>query len=166
MGENRLDSIKALLDWSSNLVHFYGNSTRENAEAHWGHRYYPTVEQTINGTVRDGESTVRHWTMGCHGTSLFLKNVLRAINIPVRVPFICGHAEVQFVSEGKFMDHGDDPYNSTYTNSQCSADHLLLDTETFVERFGRTVNHDDPETCAGDNPVGRQVSEESVATCG
>lgn len=165
IGDTRLDSIEAMLDWSSNLVHFYGNSTRANAVAHWGHRYIPTVEQIINGTIREGESTPKHWTMGCHGTAFFLKNVLRAINIPVRVPFICGHSEVQFVSEGKFMDHGDDPYNSTYTESQCSADHLLIDTATFVERFGRTVNHEDPETCSGEGPVAMQVREESVATC-
>jgi hypothetical protein len=165
IGDTRLDSIEALIDWSANLTHFYGTGTRANAEAHWGHRYFPTVEQVVNGTIREGESTPKHWTMGCHGTSAFMKDVLRAINIPVRIPYICGHAEVQFLSEGKFLDHADDPYNSTYTESECSAEHLLLDTETFVERFGRPVNHDDSETCAGGGPVAMQVSAESVATC-
>jgi hypothetical protein len=165
IGDTRLDSIEALIDWSANLTHFYGSATRENAEAHWGHRYFPTVEQVVNGTIREGESTPQHWTMGCHGTSAFMKDVLRAINIPVRIPFICGHAEVQFLSEGKFLDHADNPYNSNYTQSACGPDHLLLDTETFVERFGRSVNHDDAETCAGDGPVAMQVRDESVATC-
>ncbi len=165
VGDSRLDSIHSLLDWSGNLVHFYGSSTRENMLAHWGHRYFPTVEKIIEGTIRQGESSPQHWTAGCHGTSFFLKNVLRAINIPVRVPYICGHAEVQFPTEDKFMDHGDDPYNSAYTSSQCGADHLLIDSETFIERFGRTVNHDDPETCGANNPVGMQARPESLAVC-
>jgi hypothetical protein len=164
IANNRLNSIEALLDWSQNLTHFYGSNTRANALEHWGHRYFPTVEKIINGTTRAGESTPQHWTMGCHGSAFFLKDVLRAINIPVRVPFICEHAEVQFISEGKFMDHADDPYNSTYTSSQCSADHLLLEADTFLARFGRSVNHNDAETC-GASPVARQVTEASVALC-
>lgn len=164
IANNRLNSIEALLDWSQNLSHFYGSNTRANAQEHWGHRYFPTVEKIINGTTRAGESTPKHWTMGCHGSAFFLKDVLRAINIPVRVPFICEHAEVQFISEGKFMDHADDPYNSTYTNSQCSAEHLLLDADTFLGRFGRSLNHNDPETCNA-SPVALQVTEESVALC-
>jgi hypothetical protein len=163
---SRLDSIKAMLDWSGNLVHFYGGGTRSNTLAHWGHRYFPTVEKVINGTVRDGESQVRHWTMGCHGTTFFIKSVLRAINIPVRVPLTCMHAQLAFVSEGLFVDHGDDLYNSDYTGSQCNADHLLLDAATFAERFGRSVNHNDASICEGEaNPVGRQVTEEVLATC-
>jgi hypothetical protein len=164
--ESRLDSIKAMLDWGANLVHFYGSATRENALAHWGHRYFPTVELVINGTVRDGESELRHWTMGCYGTSFFIKDVLRAINIPVRVPFICEHAEMAFVSEGLFVDHGDNPYNSNYTGSQCGADHLLIDAATFAERFGRQVNHNDASTCeASPTPVGYQASDEGIASC-
>jgi hypothetical protein len=164
--ESRLDSIKAMLDWSANLVHFYGDATRVNALSHWGHRYFPTVDLVINGTVRAGESEPKHWTMGCHGTSFFIKDVLRAINIPVRVPFICEHAEMAFVSEGLFVDHGDNPYNSNYTGSQCGADHLLIDAATFAERFGRQVNHNDASTCeASPTPVGYQASDEGIASC-
>jgi hypothetical protein len=164
--DSRLDSIKAMLDWSGNLTHFYGDATRSNALAHWGHRYFPTVEKVINGTIRQGESQPKHWTMGCHGTSFFIKDVLRAINIPVRVPFMCEHAEIQFVSEGLFTDHADDPYNTRYTGSQCTADQLLIDEATFLERFGSSVNHDDSSICdAPRNPVGYQVSEQAMAAC-
>jgi hypothetical protein len=165
---SRYDSIKGLLDWSrAHLIHFYGGYTRSDALATWGQRYYPTVEEIVNGTVRAGETTPRNWTMGCHGSTQFYKDVLRAINIPARIPLICKHAEMQFVSEGVFLDHGDDPYNLDYRASQCTADHLLIDGDTFTSRFGRTVNHADPETC-GENaaPVGLQIMPDSLATCG
>jgi hypothetical protein len=163
---SRLDSIKAMLDWAGNLVHYYGENTRLNAVAHWGHRYFPTVELVINRTIREGESEPRHWTMGCHGTAFFIKDVLRAINIPVRVPFICEHAEIEFVSEGLFVDHADNPYNSDYTSSQCGPDQLLIDAATFSERFGRSVNHDDSSICdASPSPVAQQISDENLALC-
>jgi hypothetical protein len=165
--DSRYDSIKGLLDWSSaNLVHFYGGYTRSNFLTTWGQRYFPTVEEIVNGTVRVGDTAPRHWTAGCHGSTQFYKDVLRAINIPARIPLICTHAEIEFVSEGLFMDHGDDPYNSDYKGSQCTADHLLIDYPTFTSRFGRTVNHNDPETCnVTPSPVEGQLTPESLATC-
>jgi hypothetical protein len=162
---SRLTSIESMLDWGGNMAHFFGSATRSNALAHWGHRYFPTVEKIIEGTTLTGESSPRHWTMGCHGTAFFMKDVLRAINIPVRVPFICGHAEIAFVSEGLFVDHADDPYNSNYTGSQCTAEHLLIDAETFASRFGRQVNHDDAECYASPNPVAFQVTDEGISVC-
>jgi hypothetical protein len=162
----RLDSIKAMLDWAGRLYHFYGAGTRENAFAHWGHRYFPTVEKVINGTVREGESEPQHWTMGCHGTAFFIKDVLRAINIPVRVPLTCEHAQIAFVSEGLFVDHADNPYNTRFTDSQCGPEQLLMDAGTFAGLFGRSVNHDDASVCeASPNPVGYLVSEEALAGC-
>jgi hypothetical protein len=104
--------------------------------------------------------------MGCHGTTAFIKDVLRAINIPVRTPYMCEHAQVEFVSEGVFLDHGDNPYNSGYTGSQCTAEHLLVDAATFLDRFGSSVNHADEEICeATPGPVAFQVSDEALAVC-
>jgi hypothetical protein len=167
VGGNRLASIEALLGWSrSNLRHFEGAGTRANAQLHWGHRYFPTVEKIVNGTIRTGDTELRHWTHGCHGSSFFYKDVLRALNIPVRVPYICDHAEVYFFSEGLFMDHADNPYNTNFKSSQCSTSHLLLDAGTFAARFGRQLIHADPEICDPEtDPVGIQVTPESIATC-
>jgi hypothetical protein len=154
-----LASIEAMLEWAGDLAHFIGSGTRTNALAHWGHRYFPTVEKIIEGTVRTGESSPRHWTMGCHGTSQFIKDVLRAINIPVRVPFMCDHAQIAFPSEGVFVDHGDNPYSLRNAGSQCPASHLFLEEGRFLELYGQSVNHDDPEICDGEpNPVGYQVA--------
>lgn len=159
IGENRLASIEAMLEWSTDLVHFEGFQTRANAVTHWGHRYFPTVEKVIDGTIRPGETIRRHWTMGCHGTSQFVKDVLRAINIPVRVPFMCNHAQIVFPSEGRFVDHGDNPYSLRNAGSQCPVSHLLLDEATFSDLYGPAENHQDPAICeANPDPVGYQVS--------
>lgn len=162
----RRETIEALLDWAGQLVHFYGAATREVALEHWGHPYPPTVEQMVEGTVRDGESLASHWTLGCHGTTGFLKAVLRAANIPVQIPAICGHAMAAFPSEGLFLDHGDNPYNSTFSESGCSAAHLLIDEQTFLSRVVYETNHDDDAVCAAESsPVGRQVRADVIATC-
>lgn len=163
---DQLQSIQALMDWSRRLVHFYGASTREVATEHWGHPYPPTVQHLIEGTIRAGETEIRHWTMGCHGTVGFWKAVLRAINIPVRIPLMCQHALASFPGEGLFVDHGDDVYNLKFAASSCDTSHLLIDEMTLVERFVYQLNHNDATVCnAVPSPVGRQVTEAELALC-
>jgi len=166
VGATRLESIELLIDWAKRLVHFYGAETREVAIEHWGHPYPPTVEDVAEGTVRAGDTEPQHWTMGCPGTVAFMKSVLRAINIPVQIPMMCGHSPASFPSEGLFMDHGDDPYNLSFQASSCPASHLLIDRATFLQRFVHDYNLDDSAICdATPPPVGRQVSDAELAAC-
>lgn len=164
--DDQLQSIEALMDWSRRLVHFYGASTREVAVEHWGDPYPPTVQQIIEGTIRAGETEVQHWTMGCHGTVGFWKAVLRAINIPVRIPLMCQHALASFPGEGLFVDHGDDVYNLTFAASGCESSQLLISETTYLGRFGSELNHDDAALCDADpGPIGRQATELELAVC-
>jgi hypothetical protein len=166
IGATRVQTIESLIDWSRRLYHFYGAETREVATEHWGHPYPPTVEDVVEGTVRAGDTEPQHWTFGCHGTVAFMKSVLRAVNIPVQIPMMCGHAEASFPSEGLFLDHGDDPYNLALQASSCPASHLLIDRATFLQRFVHDYNLDDSAICdAIPAPVGREVSDAELALC-
>ena len=164
----RRKTITALLDWvGANFVHFEGYSQRIVCQDHWGHRYFPTVEMLIEGTTRASDGKFAHWTMGCHGTVQFIKDVLRAVNIPVRLAYNCEHAEILFVSEDAYMTHGDHPYNSAFRSSGCSTDYLLLDRPQWERLFGPgQVNHQDPTLCdATPSPVAYSSLPEILATC-
>jgi hypothetical protein len=86
--------------------------------------------------------------------------VLRAINIPVRVPYTCQHAQIAFPTEDRYVDHADDPYSLRNAGSACPVSHIMLDGARFSELFGPLgKNHDDPAFCqASPGPVGYQVS--------
>jgi len=164
----RRATITALLDWvSANLIHFEGYAHRDICQDHWGHRYDPSVEMLIEGTTRASDGKFAHWTLGCHGTTRFIKDVLRAANIPVRLAFNCEHAQVLFVSEDAYMTHGDHPYNSAFKASGCSTDWLLVDRTRWESLFGPgQVNHKDATLCdATPNPVAYSSLPEILATC-
>jgi hypothetical protein len=67
---------------------------------------------------------------------------LRVLNIPVQPIWVCGHELVYFMSEDKYMDHADDPYNGIVRASGSSSLLLLIDSATWRGRFGNdeTVN--------------------------
>jgi hypothetical protein len=67
---------------------------------------------------------------------------LRVVNIPVQPIWVCGHELVYFMSEDKYMDHADDPYNGVVRASGASSLLLLMDSATWRSRFGNdeTVN--------------------------
>jgi hypothetical protein len=157
----RVDSIGALIEWSRRMFHFIGEGSPENNMHHWGHTFFPTVEDIVEGTLGDSDEYPHHWTLGCHGTAQFMKDVLRAINIPVRIPALCRHATVEFSSEGLYLDHGDDPYDFRFKDSACHALDLLLPHDVFWERFGHEgTNHNDPVYCEAEpSPVNRIVEE-------
>jgi hypothetical protein len=166
------ETAVALLEWARvNMVHFVGASNRQGCELHWGHPYPPTVEMVIEGTTSSITGlpidSFQHWTLGCHGTTQFIKDVLRAANIPARVPFNCEHAQLWLPGLDLWMDHGDDPYNQIFANSMCSADFLLTDRTTFQAAFGTTMRSVyQGGVCDTDpDPVGRRVEPASVATC-
>ena len=149
----------ALTEWArDNMVHFYGTSGLQNMVDHWGHPTRAPVSQIINGTVRATESVTQHWTAGCHGTAGFYKAVLRAVNIPVQILYVCGHAQIYFPTEGLYLDHGDNPYSSNVSSSSSSIEGIFIDEATHLERFGSSPDF----LSSGDancSNVGRAASE-------
>jgi hypothetical protein len=152
----RFDTIANVLQWvSENLAHHNGSCDYGNTDANWQYRGIPPITRVIEGTTSSLDGEFRHWTMGCHGTTGFLRNVLRAANIPVQIVRICGHSLCCFmVAEGLYLDHGDNPYNSTFKSTGRPAVDLLIDYETYATWFGPDPdNHDN--NC---NYIGNQVN--------
>lgn len=161
IGSDRLDTIERVMAWASqHLWHFYGGNEYANMEAHWQYRGLPPITRIIEGTNNEiADDMFGHWTAGCHGTTGFMRNVLRAVNIPMRIATICGHSQAEFVTEGLFLDHGDNVYNSDFTGSGLPAKDLLIDEMTHRMWFGpNAFNHDDDSFCVPDNKIGHQVA--------
>jgi hypothetical protein len=157
VGGTRLVSIGALLQWcSANLAHFYGAFTYQETENHWQYRGNPPITSIINGTTNPTltSSQFAHWTAGCHGTTGFIRNVLRAINIPVHISIVCGHSQSVFITENLYLDHGDDPYNQTFKATGLPASQLLIDQATYVSWFGSSTDN----RSQGCNYIGHQVT--------
>ena len=146
IGATRPATIAALLDWCrDNLVHFYGAADYGTMDEHWQYRGLPPITRIIAGTTstRPGTATFAHWTAGCHGTTGFLRNVLRAVNIPVQILRVCGHGQVLFLTEGTYLDHGDNPYQVDFKATGLPASDLLIDETTYTAWFGTSQdNHD------------------------
>ena len=88
VGASRAATIGSVLNWCrDNLVHFYDAPNYGVMEQHWQYRGIPPITRVIDGTTSTypGATTFEHWTAGCHGTTGFLRNVLRAVNIPVQI---------------------------------------------------------------------------------
>ena len=158
VGGTRAATIAQLLDWCrDNMVHFYGSADYGTMEQHWQYRGIPPITRVVDGTTSTftGATTFEHWTAGCHGTTGFLRNVLRAVNVPVQILRVCGHGQVRFLTEGTYLDHGDNPYNLGFKASGLPASALLIDETTYTSWFGTSqVNHD---TNCGE--VGRRARE-------
>ncbi len=155
-GPTRLTTIANLLQWAgTNLVHSFGGDSYGDMEAYWQYRGLPPITRIVEGTTSSAVNEFEHWTSGCHGTAGFLRNVLRAVNIPVQIMRINGHAIAYFMTEGRYLDHCDDPYNVDFKATGLPASELLITEATFASLFGTNPdNHDDP---ALDACVGRQV---------
>ncbi len=112
IGVSTEETIYRLVDWTRRLRHHIGVMTALNAEKHWQYRGAPPVSRTIDGTCRQNAAHgLGHWTKGCGGTMAFLRDVLQAVNIPVRPLGHCGHTQVGFPTDGLYLGHGDDPYS-------------------------------------------------------
>jgi hypothetical protein len=156
----RLETIERLLNWCrANLLHTFGGviqSGKTGGEVFWQYHGDTPLSRVINGTVMTEpvgntmDNEVHHWTAGCHGTSALLREVLRAINIPVRV--VChSHFMPYFMSEKLYLSHGDDPYALA---DEIPIAELPIDEATFVDWF---INDPDPA-----QNVGRRVSELTI----
>jgi hypothetical protein len=111
IGTSARDTIARLFDWCKILIHW----TPSDAHAFWGPDAPPIPSSMlIDGSNYTGTNppTFGRYTMGCGGTSAFMKSVLRAVNIPVenKTP-PCGHVMPHFPTVNRTLSHGDDPYD-------------------------------------------------------
>ena len=158
---DRLETTANVVEWCrQNMVHFTGAMNALDAEQQWQYRGLPPVSRIIAGTpnTADPSSGIRHRTGGCHGTNGFLTAVLRVVNIPVLYlrPEGTGHATPQFVADGRYLSHGDDPYNGMArgTPPPYPASELLIDQAQFDAWFGTAV----PAATRANN-IGRRTYE-------
>jgi hypothetical protein len=158
IGTSRIDTIGNLLQWiSDNLAHYYGEFVYQETENHWQYRGNPPITRIIEGTTNPtigSGGEFNHWTAGCHGTTGFIRNVLKAVNIPVHISTVCCHSQACFITEGLYLDHGDNPYNSTFKSTGQPASALLIDHNTYVSWFGTSTDNRE-EGC---DKIGHQIN--------
>lgn len=142
---NKVSTISNLLQWCRvNLSHFFGGFGSANFNRIWQYSGVPPVSRMISGTIDpDNYPTEKlHWTAGCWGTSGFLKDVLRTVNIPVDCINIGAdktiHCTTFFSSENLYLSHGDDPY-SKLCEGTFDISELLINASTFDSWFGPSV---------------------------
>ncbi len=157
VGASRIETIGNLLQWvSDSLAHYYGAFVYQETENHWQYRGIPPITRIIEGTTNPTVGSggqFDHWTAGCHGTTGLIRNVLRALNIPVHISTVCGHSQAFFITEGLYLDHGDNPYNITFKNTGQPASALLIDRGTYVSWFGTSTDN----RSNGCDKIGHQV---------
>jgi len=162
IGITRWGTIGLVLGWCrDNLYHFKEGNTRKNYLDHWQYEGFPPVERILSGTEHP-DLGFQHFTAGCWGTTGFLRNILRTINIPVLLEEQCNHALPHFVyssSHEFYLSHGDDPYNNLYKASTPKFPplDLIIDHYKYDEWFSKDLPM---ETIC--NNVGRHALELAV----
>jgi hypothetical protein len=157
----RLETLARVIDWCrANLVHFTGGTTAANMEDQWQYRGYPPMTRVLSGTTQTSHPQfgVMHRTAGCWGTTGFLRAVMRAINIPVKLVTNGGHAQPWFMADSRYLSHGDDPYNAlTKATPPMPASEIPIDQAKFDSWFGAGVSDTDKL-----HNVGRRTRELSI----
>lgn len=153
----QLGTVLALTDW--NRAHLIHTSSADVFSELFGYAGPPPVDRVLYAL--EGK---RHKTAGCWGTSGLYAAVLRSVNIPVRradILLLNGtHSRPEFVSIGRSMPHGDDPYNSVLlpSGSVVPSSELLYTLEEMETRFLAPGIDCDETMC---NTVGEQASYNS-----
>lgn len=141
---SRLAIIRRVLDWCrDNLRHFQGGIEARNMEDQWQYRGCPPVSRILAGTPFPGGGGpgIAHRTAGCWGTTAFLRAILRVVNIPVKLEDHVRHSMPNFISEGKYLSHGDDPYSQlSKATPPFPVEELLIDQATYDAWFGGNVS--------------------------
>lgn len=177
IGSDRRSTIVKLGEWCrDNLWHFTGPlNSAKNFEDHWQYRGKPPASRIIAGTIHAGanpassQGKARHYTAGCWGTTAFLSEVLRTVNIPVQEMVvsdyerstnrIAKHATPFFMSEGLYLSHGDDLYNrAVQIQPSYPVDKLFIDKATFANWFPPGF----VPTAQSPSNVGRRVAEADI----
>jgi hypothetical protein len=118
IGKTPIDTIERVLNWARCLIHFGSGevaSGKQLGEVYWQYKGTTPVSRMINGTEASEAvggywaKGTHHWTAGCWGTTGFLREVLRVVNIPVQEIDVV-HKLPHFTSVGLALSHGDDPY--------------------------------------------------------
>jgi len=161
IGSTPIETIERMLNWCrANLWHVSGGdiaSPMDFGDLYWQYNGRPPVSRIINGTKmleQVGNAffpELHHWIAGCSGTSGFIKEVLRPVNIPVDVVIIGGHWTPHFINEHKYLSHGDDPYALA---PEIPIGELPIDQATYDAWF---VNNPNPL-----HNVGRRVMELTI----
>jgi hypothetical protein len=153
--ESQLLTIGALIEWARGLTHFFGALTPENSLYHWGYCGAPPAARMIEGTTAGDDPPMsphpgwgaplgkHHFTAGCQGTVSFIRSILRSVNIPVGLMQHneCtpgqrgGHAAAWFPTEGKYLVHGDDPYDGVLRGVNIPGTEFLVGVSTYEEWF-------------------------------
>ena len=160
IAQDRLHTIENLLEWCrSNMKHSNGSLTAKNSEDHWQYRGVTPISRVISGTMFHSSywnaELFSHHTGGCWGTTAFLREVLRVVNIPVKNAPARRHALPYFMSERKYLSHGDDPYNWHTRNIPFPIEELFINQATYDAWFGSSV----PEEV---NNVGRRTKDLAI----
>lgn len=71
----------------------------------------------------------------------------------MHISTVCGHSHACFTTEGLYLDHGDNPYNSTFKGTGLPAAALLIDHATYVAWFGAGTDN----RSEGCDKIGQQV---------
>jgi hypothetical protein len=117
LGASAVQTIGLLFAWERTLVHYYldaGVNQTDMFTLFWGSLAPPiSASQLIDGTTYTGPTgpTFGRFTAGCHGTMDFMKVMLQAVNIPVKIWNTANHATPYFPTVGRALTHGDDPYD-------------------------------------------------------
>jgi len=149
IGADRVETAGNVIEWCRRMIHYMGRIYAWNAHAHWQYRGYPPTSRIVEGTPRladeahdsRADDRIMHRTAGCHGTTGFMRSVLRAANVPVSQVYAGGHSLPHFIADGLYMTHGDDPYNAFNRNETFPGEDILIDSATFEEWFrgGKTA---------------------------
>ena len=161
IGGSRLDTLSRVVNWCrANLVHFSGGTTAANMQDQWQYRGFPPMTRVLDGTVQTSHPGfgVMHRTAGCWGTVGLLRALMRAINIPVKLVTNAGHAQPWFMTDSRYLSHGDDPYNAlTKATPPIPAAEILIDQAQFDAWFGVGVSATDKA-----NNIGRRPRELAI----
>ena len=147
VGKTQKDTVHALTDWfRQNLEHngfmekpdgrmeSYADTLRRN----WGRPWIPEIEMVLNGAPN---SSGRHVTNGCVGTSRLFREVLRSANIPVRIgrTLLDGgsHHRVEFPSIDLALAHADDPYSRLIMGTEVPISGIFYS----LDEISRFIDH-------------------------
>lgn len=119
LGLDARETVARLVSWCRNLSHAWGEPATGQADwtCFWGPGSPPIgASQLIDGTTYTGKlvpapKTFGHFTIGCGGTTQFMKSVLRAVNIPAEDRLGGNHHMPFFPTVDRALSHADDPYN-------------------------------------------------------
>ena len=160
IGSDRKETILRLFEWyRDNVVHWVRRNGETNEDA-WlrsynGYKGRNSISIMIEG-VRDSinqssSAESPNWYKftsrfagGCHGSSGFLRGVLRTLNIMVsqeQGSHTGGHNLPVFPELNYFLSHGDDLYSgSNKTIPPYDVDRFLLDYADFDNLFSQELN--------------------------